>query len=294
MNSKNDESENLVANLKAQYEEEKEQIFLETNRKLEEFKMRLMANNNTNERILELESKLKDLQNQKEKALRDLESFKMRTIENEENLVITHRQEIIRMTNLLEDLKGEHEKQIQKFDSITNKYNIDKQNLIEDLKQKHRNELESLKQSFNSNKDTFSVEKSKLEEKHASDMLKLRADIDALNSKLMHEKLEHEQNITKLKTFHEKELDAHKQNSTKEFTQLIENLKIQLEQANKDKISAEKEHNKRYEKKLEEIVGKEDEIKSLNDKLILCKNDLETSNINVANLNSKVRIFNDN
>ena len=165
MNSKNDESENLVANLKAQYEEEKEQIFLETNRKLEEFKMRLMANNNTNERILELESKLKDLQNQKEKALRDLESFKMRTIENEENLVITHRQEIIRMTDLLEDLKREHEKQIQKFDSITNKYNVDKQNLIEDLKQKHRYELESLKQSFNSNKDTFSVEKSKLEEK---------------------------------------------------------------------------------------------------------------------------------
>ena len=124
-------------------------------------------------------------------------------------------------------------------------------------------------------------------------MLKLRADIDALNSKLMHEKLEHEQNITKLKTFHEKELDAHKQNSTKEFTQLIENLKIQLEQANKDKVLAEKEHNKRYEKKLEEIVGKEDEIKSLNDKLILCKNDLETSNINLANLNSKVIIFND-
>ena len=73
-------------------------------------------------------------QNQKEKALRDLESFKMRTIENEENLVITHRQEIIRMTDLLEDLKREHEKQIHKFDSITNKYNVDKQNLIEDLK----------------------------------------------------------------------------------------------------------------------------------------------------------------
>ena len=119
-------------------------------------------------------------------------------------------------------------------------------------------------------------------------MLKLRADIDALNSKLMHEKLEHEQNITKLKNFHEKELDAHKQNSTKEFTQLIENLKIQLEQVNKDKVLAEKEYNKRYEKKLEEIIGKEDEIKSLNEKLKLFKSDLETSNINVFNLNKKV------
>jgi len=107
LNSKNDESEGLIANLKAQYDEEKEQIYLETNRKLEEFKLRLMANNNTNDRIIELELKLKDFQAQKEKAQRDFESFKARHVENEENLVLNHRQEIVKMTGMLEDLKNE-------------------------------------------------------------------------------------------------------------------------------------------------------------------------------------------
>ncbi len=288
LNSKNDESEGLIANLKAQYDEEKEQIYLETNRKLEEFKLRLMANNNTNDRIIELELKLKDFQAQKEKAQRDFESFKARHVENEENLVLNHRQEIVKMTGMLEDLKNEYEKQTQKFDSITNKYNLDKLTLLEDLKQKHRLEMDALKQSFNSNKDAFSNERIKLEEKHASDMLKLRADLDAMNSKLLHEKQEHEQNITKLKAFHDKELDAHKQNSTKELTQLIDNLKIQLDQVNKERLSSEKEMNKRYEKKLEEILVKEEEIKNLNEHLKRVKIDLDSSHTIVANLNRKV------
>ena len=290
LNSKNDESENLIANLKAQYEEEKEQIFLETNRKLEEFKLRLMANNNTNDRIIELESRLKEFQTQRERAVRDLDSFKARHVAHEENLVLTHRQEIVKMTGMLEELKNEYEKQTQKFDSITNKYNLDKQTLLEDMKQKHRLEIESLKQSFNTNKDAFSVERTKLEEKHVSDMLKLRADLDAMTSKMSHEKLEHEQNITKLKAFHEKELDAHKQNSTKELTQLIESLKAQLDQVNKEKMLTEKEMNKRYEKKLEEILVKEEEIKTLNEQLKRVKTDLNASHTIVANLNAKVRI----
>jgi len=148
--------------------------------------------------------------------------------------------------------------------------------------------MDALKQSFNSNKDAFSNERIKLEEKHASDMLKLRADLDAMNSKLLYEKQENEQNITKLKAFHDKELDAHKQNSTKELTQLIDNLKIQLDQVNKERLSSEKEMNKRYEKKLEEILVKEEEIKNLNEHLKRVKIDLDSSHTIVANLNRKV------
>lgn len=65
LNSKNDESELMMANLKSQYDEEKEILLLDTNKKLEEYKARLMANNDQSKRIAELEQAIKDYQNQK-------------------------------------------------------------------------------------------------------------------------------------------------------------------------------------------------------------------------------------
>lgn len=65
LNSKNDESENLIANLKAQYEDEKDQLIADTGRKLEEFKLRLVNNSDQSKKISSLESALKDYQTQK-------------------------------------------------------------------------------------------------------------------------------------------------------------------------------------------------------------------------------------
>lgn len=65
LNSKNDESENLIANLKAQFEEEKEQLVLDTNKKLEEYKNRINFNNDQAKKMNTLEAAIKEYQKQK-------------------------------------------------------------------------------------------------------------------------------------------------------------------------------------------------------------------------------------
>ena len=58
MNSKNDEYENMIQYLKQQYEQEKEQILLEVNKKLNEYKNKPIANA---DQVGQLEKSLKDL-----------------------------------------------------------------------------------------------------------------------------------------------------------------------------------------------------------------------------------------
>jgi hypothetical protein len=65
LNTKNDETETVISNLKAQYDEEKEQFVLETNRKLEEYKSRLLNNNDQNKKINGLEAALTEYEKQK-------------------------------------------------------------------------------------------------------------------------------------------------------------------------------------------------------------------------------------
>ena len=65
LNSKNDESENLIANLKAQFEEEKEQLVLDTNKKLEEYKNRINFNNDQAKKMNTLEAAIKEYHKQK-------------------------------------------------------------------------------------------------------------------------------------------------------------------------------------------------------------------------------------
>jgi len=65
LNSKNDESENLIANLKAQYDDERDQLIVETNKKLEEFKAKLNNNGDQAKKIVTLEGTLKEYQKQR-------------------------------------------------------------------------------------------------------------------------------------------------------------------------------------------------------------------------------------
>ena len=51
--------------MRSQFEDEKEQFIYETNKKLEEFKTKIINQSDQSKKIQELESRLKDYQNQK-------------------------------------------------------------------------------------------------------------------------------------------------------------------------------------------------------------------------------------
>ncbi len=228
----------------------------------------------------------------REKALSDLEEFKLRALENEENLTLKHHDEIISLNRMLEHVKNDQESQHKHFEAAIAKFEADKKYQIEDLKSKHRLEMESLRENLNSNKDALSDEKKRLEEKYQLELNKLKAEIDSLNINTNKERSEYEQNMTKLKLFHTKELEALKHNSNNEYLNVINNMKVELEQLGKEKKKSENELRQKYEKKLEEIVIKDEEISMLKEKLNELQTNLDQSNKIYFELNEKVNEIN--
>ena len=98
--------------------------------------------------------------------------------------------------------------------------------------------------------------------------------------------------MTKLKLFHSKELEALKQNSNNEYINVINNMKVELEQLGKEKKKSENELRQKYEKKLEEIVIKDEEISMLKEKLNQLQANLDQSNKIYFELNEKVNEIN--
>jgi hypothetical protein len=216
-----------------------------------------------------------------------LEEFKLRALENEENLTLKHHDELIDLNRMLEHLKNDQETQSKHFEATMAKFEADKKYQIEDLKSKHRLELESVRENLNSNKDAISDEKKRLEEKYQAELSKLKADIEGLHANAAKERTEHEQNMTKLKLFHTKELEALRQNSNNEYLNVINNMKNELELLGKEKKKSENELRQKYEKKLEEIVIKDEEISNLKNKLNELQANLEQSNKIYFELNEK-------
>lgn len=282
LNSKNDESENLISSLKCQFEEEKEQLFLETNKKLEEFKVQIYSKTDNSRTISELESKLRDFQQQKTRAIDDFEAFKLRTIESESRQSQLHRDELIQMTKLVEQLRVDQKQQAKKFEAISSQLQESKEQALDEMKCRHQKELDGMKNSLmsrtKSDVDTI-VSKLKAEHEreigqlqtdlasllekfneensqnegnietlkmgHGKEVTRLEGEVERLKTKLASDATEHDQAIQKLKLFHEKELEARSQNSNSEYLSLIENLKGQMAGLSKEKAFMEADLNKR-------------------------------------------------
>lgn len=224
----------------------------------------------------------------RDKAMKDLEEFRQRTKQNEEVLIESHRNEIADLNKRLEELKDDVGKQNESFEAMYKRFESEKQGLVEDMKTRHRQEIEKLEEKYANNKDALRLERLKMSEKFEVELSRLRSELDESTSRAANEKLEYEQNLSKLKSFHERELEACKQNSSSEYMKLIDTLKSSLETLKKQKQSDEAEFSLKYNRKLEEIVSKEEEIKSLNDALDKYKNMLDNSNNDVTIVNQKV------
>lgn len=182
--------------------------------------------------------------------------------------------------------------QTDNFESVYKSFEKEKNLLVEDLKAKHRQELERIEEKYANNKDALKLERQKLAEKYESEISRLRVELDESVARANKEKQEYEQNLSKLKSFHERELEACKQNSSNEYVKLIETLKTNLETLKKQKQADENEFNFRYNKKLEEIVTKEEEIKRLQEMLAQYKSNLESSSNDMGIYNERVGHFN--
>jgi hypothetical protein len=292
LNSKNDESENMLAIMRSQFEDEKDQFMVEMNQKLSVFKRDYEARNDQSSRIAKLEASIAEYEKQKQKAIEDVKTIRIEALDNEERLIVDHKQEIIDLNKTLEDIKTDFEKQRLNFETTCNKYEKEKQFLIEDLKSKHRLELEKLRTNINSTnsqlQQKFDEEKKLNDAAHQQDMIKLRAQLEVAIENLNKQKQDHDDNITKLKSFHSNELDALKKNATNEYLILIDNLKNEIETLKSQKNSSDKDLNQKYNQKMNELLDREEEIESLKLEIKNLQSNLEAWDSELVELRQKV------
>lgn len=225
----------------------------------------------------------------REKALKEFEEFRLKSVENEEQLINAHQDELVELNKKLGELKNEYDLNLSEFASLDARRDEAKAREINELKTKHRLEIEKLKEQYtSSSKDSFKQERAKLVETYESELERIRRELEESVSKASQEKLEYELNVNKLKAFHERELEACKQNSSSEFNKLITTLKADVELLQRQKQSVEVEFAGKLKRKLEELVDKEEEIKGLNEMLNKFRSNFDTSNNDLNLLNQKV------
>lgn len=218
-----------------------------------------------------------------------MEEFRLKSKQNEDNLIETHKNEITQLNHKLEELKQEFFKQCDQFESVYSRFEKEKGLIADEIKAKYRQDLERLEEKYTSNKDSLRLEKVKLSEKYEAELSRQRAELDQEQTRFAKERQEYELNLAKLKAFHERELDACRQNSTSEYTKLIDGLKANIEAMKKQKQADENEFNMKYNKKLNEVLDLEAENKCLNETLDKYKFNFENSSKEVDFSNQKVR-----
>lgn len=221
--------------------------------------------------------------------MKELETYRQQSKKSEEDLKETHRNEIVALNSKLDELNGELTSQIDLFEAAYKKFEKEKSLLTEDLKTKHRQEIDRLEEKYSSNKDALKQERAKLAEKYEAELIQLRSELEESGNRANREKQEYEANLSKLKAFHDRELEACKQNSSSEYLKLIDVLKANMEAMKKQKQSDDAEFSNRYNRKLEELVTREEEIKTLTDQLNELKSNLEKSDQNFGTVNQKVK-----
>lgn len=221
--------------------------------------------------------------------MRDLEAYRQKSQQSEDDLKEAHRSEIAELNSKLDELQQELSEQVDSFEAMYKKFEKEKNLLADELKLKHRQDLEKVEEKYANNKETLNQERGRLAEKYEAELSKLRVELEESFARANKEKQEYEQNLSKLKAFHEHELEACKQNSSSEYLKLIDVLKANIEAMKKQKQSDDVEYALKYNKKLEEIVTREEEIKSLNDMIGQLKSNLSKSSNDFGEISQKVK-----
>lgn len=223
LNTKNDEHENVVENMKVAHEEEMQKLIAETKEKMNYFKTRLGAVTEQKQKIEVLESHLAKERLQREEAMSEFEKFKRRNEDHEARLKSEFSDKILTMSKELLAAKKQFEERMKDFQATRRKLEDDRDKAVEELSSKHHDEMDRLMKAHRVRYDELVKEKEKLQKQFEQKLSTLQSSGDVAAEERRKIELEYHEKGEKLKTFYEKELAASKalQESSKE-TQLKE------------------------------------------------------------------------
>ena len=289
LNTKNDEHEAIVQQIKDQYEEETQQLLKETKEKLAVYKAKVDEESNQTHRIQQLESSLRENEGIKHRHLSQFEEFKFRAEERETKLKAEHAQKMLELSHDVLIAKKDFEEKLKQFEVWKSGLNDDNEKLLNELRSAHEKEIEDVRSHFRDQNNDWLNEVKKVEDRFKGDLENLNLKYKELEESKVKMAEEYEAKLAKAQLFYEKELEAvmkHNNISQDEANRLLMEEKEKLK---KDFAVQQNELKKQINNALSQLTEKEDEVEKLTNELQnLSKNLLDKEGMSEEHLQQVV------
>ncbi|KAL5022300.1 hypothetical protein ScPMuIL_001455, partial [Solemya velum] len=269
LNTKNDENESLVQNLKDKHEEEIQQLLSETKNKVAVYQNQIDNHLSQSRRIEILEKRISENEHQRAEAFAMFDRYKKEAEKTENTLKTEHSQKMLTLSQDVLQAKRNFEEQMQKFDEWREKVDIEKEEALKELKNAHEKELEHLRNFQRSQDSDWLNECAKIEEKYKEELESLKNKCQNLSEEKNKLTEDYELKLNKAQAFFEKELETlrHSKESEasdsgqlkEEYDKLRKSFAAQEAELHKqidilvDKLSLSEEMSQKYQTELEQM-----------------------------------------
>lgn len=291
LNTKNDEHEAIVQQIKEQHEEEIQQLLKETKDKVAFYKAKVDGEFKQNEKIQQLESSLQEYESIKHRHLSQFEEFKRTAEERETRLKAEHAQKMLELSHDVLSAKKDFEEKLKQFEAWKAGINDKHEQEIADLRNAHDKEIELLRNHSKNQSDDWLNEVKKAEEKYQVEIENLHQKYKELEESKTKMAEDYEAKLAKAQLFYEKELEAvMKQNniSQDEANRLLMEEKEKLK---KEFAAREAELQKQLTSALTQLTEKEDEVEKLKNELENLSKNLQEKDGSSNELLQQVSIY---
>ena len=262
LNTKNDEHETVLQQLKEQHEDEMQKLLKETKEKISVYKTQLEGEKLHNQKIEKLESSLQEQTVIREKYLQQFESFKRQAEERETQLKTEHAQKMLELSHDVLHTKKEFEEKLKQFDLWKDSVNEENEKRLNELKKSHEKEIDEVRNYHRDQNDEWLNEVKKVEDKFKHDIETLQEKCNCLEQEKIQLGEEYDGKLAKAQLFYEKELEALKSlnNVTEEEAQKL--LQGEKEKLMKDFAARESELKKQINSLLSQVTERENEVEN--------------------------------
>ncbi|XP_038046349.1 protein FAM184A-like [Patiria miniata] len=258
LNTKNDEHEAVVQNLKETHEEELQQLVTRTKDKIASYQSRIGQEAELRQKIQSLETTIKEEEKHKHEALAEFTEFKRKEEQRQASLKADHSQTVLGLSQDLLAIKRNFEDRLQQFEDTKRRGELERTNALTELRRAHTEEVETLKKQLQSEHSGLTKERQELIEQYESEIKNLYNQNNELKNEKRQTVEDYEAKLSKAQAFYERELAALRDG---ELRKNVEEWKER--EAALRRQTAEKQH---------EL---ETQIENVSMQLAVCEEDLE-------------------
>lgn len=292
LNTKNDEHDAIVQQIKDQHEEEVQKLLQETKQKIETYKAKLDAESQHNSRIQQLEQSLHRNEVVREQHLSQFESFKRTAEDRETKLKSQHAEKMLELSHEVLKTKKDFEEKLKQFELWKDGVNDEHERKISELKNAHQKEISDIRNMSKDQSNDWLNELKKVEDKFQSEIEGLQCknkDIEESKNVLVDE---YEAKLAKAQLFYEKELEAVMKMNNISQDEANQMLMKEKEKMKKDFALREAELQKQIDSALLQLTDKEDEVDKMKIELEKLNQALQAKQGSEGDLSKQVSVTN--